>query len=65
MADVAPIGPAEYHVKAEDCDARSVIVLIENPLELHVQQGCAFLETNAPRRIETATLANTTSALFK
>lgn len=64
MTNISPVGPAKDHVQAEDCDAGGIIVLVEDSLKLLVQQGCAFLKTNATWRIKAATLHPETLVLF-
>lgn len=56
MANVAPVGPAEDHIQAENRDAGRVVVLVEHSFKLIVQQSCTFLKTNATGRIEAAAL---------
>lgn len=64
MTDITPIRSTEDHIQAEYCDASCIVILVEDPLKFLVQQGRTLLETNAPRRVKTATLAETTSVVF-
>lgn len=56
VADVAPVSPPKNHVETVDCDASCIIVLVENSLELHVNEGRAFLEANTAWGIKGSSL---------
>lgn len=56
MANIAPVRASEDHVQTEDRHASCKIVLVEDPLELHIQKIGTFLEADAARRVKTTSL---------
>lgn len=62
VSKIAPVGATEYHIQTEDGDARGVVVLVEYPLELVIEQCCALLETDAAWWVETTALRCTVLA---
>ena len=56
VADIPPVGPTKDHVKTVNGDTSSVVVLVEDSLEFHVDESGALLKANTARRVEAASL---------
>ena len=56
MSKVAPVGASVGHIDVEDRNSERVVILVEDPLKLRVEQLGALRKTKSTPRIEGATL---------